>query len=73
LLATLLEQNVGMGKLEGRQSIIYAANTYGVEHGAGAQIVNMVAEEALKSINARNKAPLRQNIRDLLDFQYTLE
>jgi hypothetical protein len=45
-------------------------NTY---YGTGAQIVNMVAEEALKSINARNKAPLRQNVRDFLDFQYTLE
>jgi hypothetical protein len=45
-------------------------NTY---YGTGAQIVNRVAEEALKSINARNKAPLRQNVRDFLDFQYTLE
>lgn len=62
------EQNVGMGKLEGCQSTIYAADTYGIEHGTGAQIINMEAEKVLRSINERHGVPLHQNVRDLSDF-----
>jgi hypothetical protein len=62
------EQNVGMGRLEGCQSTIYAADTYGIEHGTGAQIINMEAEKVLRSINERHGVPLHQNVRDLSDF-----
>jgi hypothetical protein len=61
-------QNVGMGKLEGCQPVLYTADTYGIEHGTGAQIINMETEKVLRSMNERHRVPPHQNLRDLSDF-----
>jgi len=57
-----------MGKLEGCQPIIYAADTYGIDDGTGAQIINMKAEQVLRTINELHGAPPHQNVRQLSEF-----